>query len=306
MDVLTDILRTVQLKSAVYFQKDFCGNWGMDVAQGPFAQFHLVLDGECSLEVEEQTIRLQKGDIVVFPTGTPHLLQSETGISCQSGMKVVQTIMQGAPIFDKGAVSTRLVCGHFELDQLDRHPFFQSLPSVIHLPENDLHQTQLEPIVSVILAETAAPQHGSSLVVNRLAEVLLIHIFRSYLQQATAVQGYLGALTDRPVYQALQLIHQTPEKPWTLAQLAQQAGVSRTSLATRFKSLVGLPPMSYMTEWRMIKAREKLSNGSTPIGIVAEEVGYRSEAAFNRVFKRTFQQTPGAFRRTNKQLAQLS
>jgi len=195
-------------------------------------------------------------------------------------------------------VSTTLVCGHFEFDRNVDHPFLHALPEFIYLAYSDHRElTWLETATNVIIQETSSGNPGTDVVVERLAEVLFIQILRTYMKRAQVTSGFLAALRDTQISNALNLIHRAPETSWTLGNIARSVGMSRSAFAARFKELVNMTPMEYITNWRMQKARELLANARLPLIDIAERVGYSSEAAFNRAFKRRFKQNPGAMRR---------
>lgn len=300
MDALSDILRTIKLRTSVYFRADFPSPWGMDVDAGDFAQFHMVVRGHCWLKTEKlsEPIALAGGDIVLFPHGDAHWLADDPRHKRLPGRQVVEAICSDRQIFQGGNVSTTLVCGHFEFDRNFDHPFLTSLPGLIHVTDTERRDLSwLETATNVIIHEAGSAQPGADVVAERLAEVLFIQVLRTYMKQRGSSGGFLAALRDEQISHALKLIHTEPEAVWTLQNIARTIGMSRSAFAARFKKLVGVTPMDYITSWRMHKARELLSNARMPLIDIAERVGYTSEAAFNRAFKRQFQQTPGAMRR---------
>ncbi len=300
MDALSDILRAIRLRSAVYFRSDFSSPWGMQIDDGPFAQFHLIVRGNCWMRMRGfgKPRLLSGGDVVVFPHGDAHWLADDPAQKRAPGKAVVQAHLQNQPMFQQGEFSTTLVCGHFEFDRHFDHPFLQALPRFIHITDTERRERSwLETVTNVIIQEADSAQPGAEVVVERLAEVLFIQVLRAYMQQQKMTTGYLAALQDRQISQALKLVHARPETNWTLESISRTVGMSRSAFAARFKQLVGVTPMVYITDWRMQKARELLKNHAHPLVEVAEKVGYTSEAAFNRAFKRRFKQNPGAMRR---------
>ncbi len=300
MDALSDILGMIRLRSSVYFRADFCSPWGMQVERGPFAQFHLVVRGNCWLQSEDmpEPILLSSGDIVVFPFGDSHWIAGDRRGRRLPGRAVVEAIRRKELIFQKGRMSATLVCGHFEFDRDFRHPFIQSLPRFIHLPGTDQRRfSWLETVLQVMIQEAGADRPGAEAVALRLAEVLFIHILRSYMMRAEVNHGFFAALKDRRIHAAMKRMHSELQTDWTLERLAREVGMSRSSFAARFKQMVGMAPMEYLTTWRMHKARELLVERNLALIDIAERVGYRSEPAFIRAFKRCFGQNPGAMRR---------
>lgn len=300
MDVLSDILHSFRLNGTVYFHYDFASPWGMNMDKSNLAQFHIVVRGQCWLQMAgpHEPISLVGGDVVAFPHGDAHWLADKAGRPGVPGKQVLEAYHNGTPMFQGETACTTLVCGHFELDRELEHPFLQNLPALIHVRGTDQHHVDwLENITALIIKETASGYPGAATVVDRLAEVLFVQLLRAYALEKKLSNGYLTALNNREIHQALQLIHAQPQHRWTLEELAHKVGLSRTSFAIRFKTLVGMTPMAYITNWRMQQAKKLVRESDLPAGTIAERVGYASEAAFSRAFKRQFNQNLGAMRR---------
>ncbi len=297
MDVLSDILKKIKLSSAIYFESDFSSPWGMTIPKGRFAQFHIVTKGQCLMKTEDRKIQLLEGDIIVFPFGTSHSLADfESGVY-KNGQEVVAGIMDGKPVFVGDRISTRLVCGHFQFDRNMEHPFIQELPAVIHISGIEKNEfAWLESITDLIIQEAGNDNPGKDTIMNKLGEVLFVHVLRTYLQKNSKKKGFIAAMQDKRIGRVLKSIHRSPEKDWQLPTLAKVAGMSRTSFSNHFKRLTGETPFRYITQWRMLQAKELLLESNIPVGEIAERVGYQSEAAFNRVFKKNAKRTPLKFR----------
>jgi AraC-like DNA-binding protein len=299
MDPLSDVLKKVKLSSAVYFKSNFSSPWGMNVAKGPFAQFHIVTRGQCVIKTQEKELQLFAGDIIVFPLGTSHWLADSTFSDLKEGKDVLQSILDGKSIFEGDIVSTTLLCGHFEFDRSIGHPLINELPEIILIKEAERKELSwLENIANLVIQETGSENAGSNIIVNKLSEVLFIHILRAFIGQQKIKHGFLAAIQDVRISAVLSAIHATPEKDWQLASLAQIAGMSRTSFSNQFKNLVNETPLSYITNWRILKAKELLAESKHTVGEIADKVGYQSEAAFNRVFKKRVMSTPLKFRQS--------
>ncbi|MEP1093460.1 MAG: AraC family transcriptional regulator [Cyclobacteriaceae bacterium] len=297
MDALSDVLEKIKLSSAVYFQSDFSSPWGMDVPTGPFAQFHIVTDGKCLLKTQKDMVELSAGDLVVFPRGTEHWLADSISSEKVSGMKVVQSITSGNSLFQGEDVSTSLVCGHFEFDRMVKHTLIDSLPELVYITESEIQEKEwLRSIVNLVIEESAMNRQGNEVVIKKLGEILFIHALRAYIEQNKIETGFLAALKDERISSSLKLIHTSPGENWTLESLARNVGMSRTSLSNRFRDLVGETPMNYLTNWRILNAKELLKESDLSVREVAHKIGYRSEAAFNRVFKNRVEITPLKFR----------
>lgn len=299
VDILSDILSKVKLSSVVYFKSDFSEPWGMDIPKGPFAQFHIVTKGQCVLKTRDKSIQLFAGDIVVFPFGASHWLANNEKSKRYQGQDVVQSILSGKSLFEGAQLSTTLVCGHFEFARSLDHPFIKELPSMMHIRDTDLKQfSWLKSITDLVIEEAGKEQSGSEAIINKLGEILFVHILRVFIEKNKSTNGFIAAIQDERISRVLKEIHSSAQKDWHLEQLAQIAAMSRTSFANRFKSLTGETPFNYITQWRLLKAKELLEESNLTVGEIAEQVGYQSEAAFNRVFKKRISQTPLKFRQS--------
>lgn len=303
MDVLSDILRSVRLGGGVYFRCEFSAPWGMDIKPTPVAEFHVIVRGNCWLRMPglSDPIPLQGGDLVAFPRGDAHsLVDAPEGVALPA-----EEILQGQNLDHYGPVTyggnglpATVLCGYFQFDRDRPHPLVAALPPLIHIRGSDGYNfAWLQTALNFMIHETKAARPGAEAVVNRLAEVLFVQMVRAYIEQSDAPPGMLAAIADKQIAAALQLMHQTPQHPWALAILAQRVGMSRSAFAARFNRLVGQTPMQYLTFWRMQKAQELLQDKGLSTAAIAERVGYQSDAAFSRVFKKAIGMGPGAFRR---------
>lgn len=296
--LLSDILSTVSFKSAVYFKHGFCSPWGMDIARGDFSQFHLVTSGNCQLYMEEseRPIKLEKGDIVIFPEGKPHQIKDQPGAICRGGKEVVQDIGKGIVPFEGAEISTHLICGHFEMDKDLSHPMFDKLPDCIIIKSSEYGRFDLiHSIFELIVEELRDQKAGYELVSIKLAEILYISIIRHYyLIQAKEA---LNLFRDELIFKAVDIIHSDLAANYNIELLARKVGISRTLFIERFKNAVGETPMKYISNWRMTKAKYFLKNTDLVIAQIGEKIGYQSETAFNRAFKKQFAISPGKFRK---------
>ncbi|HEV7624931.1 MAG TPA: AraC family transcriptional regulator, partial [Streptomyces sp.] len=210
---------------------------------------------------------------------------------------------EGSPI---GTVSlggdgprTSLLCGNYHLDQGRPHPLVRQLPEVIHLATRHGRHPELSAAVQLLGAELENPRIGSDGIVPTLIDSLLLYILRAWLeaQPPASAKGWASALSDAAVVPALTAIHEAPSVQWTVESLADRAGLSRAAFARRFTTLVGEPPMAYLTRWRMTTAARLLRESDAPLATVATQAGYGSEFAFAKAFKRAYDQAPGSYRR---------
>ena len=302
MDFLSDILRTINLNSAVYFEKSFCGKWGMRMRKGPFGQFHAVTRGSCTLKIEntEKTILLSAGDIVLFPFGNPHTISDSSRSNIIDGSNVYSAHLEGIEIFSKGDEQAALICGHFEFDSGFVHPFVESLPDFIYIKANDPFSKLIMNLVREISEENERQVPGYKAIILRLAEVLFIQIVRCYAITCEHKIGFLNVLSDKKISKTLDLIHANPEKNWNIDSLVKESGLSRTSFINKFSELVGLTPIQYLSNWRLLKGRQLVELTSLSIVEIGEKVGYNSEVSFSRAFRRQFDIPPGKARLLRK------
>lgn len=299
MDALSKILDMINLKGVLYQKSDYAPPWGIAVPQGQFALFRMVLKGRCFVTMDNDTvIELNEGDLILFPHSAAYSIADKPDTKCISETEFAKSIQNGMHLSNGKEETTTLISGRLEFDTTCLHPFIKNLPEVIHIKKAQIKEPDwLAQITRLIVAETANEKMGSKVLLNRLSEVLIIHTIRAYVEQNTNKDGFLSALQEERISQALQLMHESPEKDWTLDLLSKQVGMSRTLFCNRFKGLVGETPLMYLTNWRILRARQLLLNSKESISEIASQVGYQSEAAFNRIFKSKNNQTPASYRR---------
>jgi AraC-like DNA-binding protein len=296
-DPFSDILRLIQLKSCVYFLRDFSAPWGMQMQQGEFAQFHAVLRGHCAVTAKGQTLQGVPGDIFLFPDGLPHVISDVSKGDCVPGEVFMHSLARGAPLFSKSPSATQLLCGHYEFRRDFRHPLLEQLPAVIHVKSaTSADMQELPDVIRFLVREMNADTPGTTAVIERLAEILLIQVIRANLQTADGRNIFAKGLTDPRLARAIQLIHHQPEQPLRLGDLAGEAGMSRSAFALHFRLKTGTTPSAYLTLWRMCLARGYLQDQGLSVTQSAHRVGYESEVAFNRAFRRHFGISPGKLR----------
>ena len=302
MDALSHILELIKLKGVVYTKLSFSAPWGVAVSPGPFAQFRMIVSGQCVLKVEGQKlIKLKAGDMVFFPHGAAHWIADSETSPRFNGSVLLAAIRSGQAIFVSEGDTTTTISGHFEFDRSSDHPFIKALPEFILISDTDRRELAwLEHTGDILMEELRSDKMGSNLMVSRLSEVLFIHTIRAFLEKNKTQKGFLKALQDPSISAALGTIHNNPGKEWTLESLSKIAGISRTLFINRFKEMVGETPMKYLSSWRVLKAKEMLAGKPDTVHEITINVGYQSEAAFNRVFKKQVKQTPAAYRRMLK------
>jgi AraC-like DNA-binding protein len=302
MDVLTDVLNTLELKGWLSSRRELTPPWRYDFAPSKDSMFHVLSFGGAFLQVEGEAapIRVEDGDVLLFPTGHPHsLLDDPTSpvtrlvhldYNPQRGYQLVGT--------DDEVKKLLMLCGAFHFESPHHFPLLQRLPKFIHIPgaQGQLNR-DFSDIVQLIIRESALQRPGAEVMLNRLTELLFIQIIRLWSEHyADASHGWVRALRDQPISTALRLIHHSPERRWTVQELAAAAGLSRSAFSARFTEMVGEPPVSYLTRWRMLRATRLLKN-EVRVETIAELLGYESEAAFRKAFKREVGVPPAQYRR---------
>ena len=321
MDALSETLRVVQLVGAIFINARFTAPWcyqspSADTAARllePGAErvviFHMVMEGECFVEMGKQSpVRLIAGDAVIFPEGDAHRMASEPGLAPASGARLDEVLSRRPRqlSYGGGGPTTRLVCGYLACDARLARLLLAGLPSLVRVNVRGSNAgIWLEASVRYALIEARSPRPGGAGVLAKLAEVLFIEVLRLYMNEHSEGRtGWLAGVGDRIVGAALTCLHKSPAHPWTLEELAREANTSRSVLAERFQNLVGNSPMQYLTQWRMLLAANLLRRSNTPLARVAEEVGYQTDTAFSRAFRREFGLPPVAWRRNQSTLAQ--
>jgi len=313
VDVLTDAisaLRTGRPRSA---RLEWHAPWAQEFAPVPgSAGFQIVLRGPCWLIVPgADPVRLAAGDVVFRPHGHGHTLAGDpstrpAGPACgpadREGLRRYATATVGTPT--AGTPPTVTLCGAYELDPARTHPLLHDLPALIHLPAHLGKHPELRATVDLLAAELDRPRLGTDAIVPALLDTLLLHILRAWIEEPPpAARGWAAALNDPVTTAALQAMHGDPARPWTVAALAAEAGLSRAPFARRFTALLGRPPLAYLTWWRMATAARLLRESDAPLAAIAAAVGYGSEFAFAAAFKRLHGVAPGRFRRGGAGLA---
>ena len=311
MDALADVLKTIRLNTSTYFCSDFSSPWGMEVTKGDEGLFHVVISGECWLRVYPQTeaIHLKMGDIVAFPSGGAHSISDQQDSNMLPGKSVVSQIQAGNNPFhitsntgNSGTINNTLLCGAFSYDTSVKHPFIRDLPCFIHIKAAQSDKTTwLKSLINTLSLEARSMNPGSTVMVDRLTEVLFIELMRHFMQEHAGQQLYLAALSDPQIGKALNLIHEETNATWTVERLGEHVGMSRTAFTDRFANLVGMPPKTYLINWRMQKAKGQLQAGGYTMIDISEAAGYSSEAAFSKAFKQFFGETPGRVKRHTAQ-----
>lgn len=307
MDLLTDVLSNLWLRGEMYFRTEFAGTWAVEIPADRYSiRFHLVVQGECWVTVDRtrDPLHLREGDFVLIPHGASQTLASSNELS---GVPLDELLKSGALGDDQvlrygrgeSARQTQLVCGFCRFDEGVNHPLFFGLPPILVMGRNFTGTSPwLVEAVRVIAMEADLHAIGGSAVISRLMEVVFIQGIRhQFTSGANPSIPYLAAITDNKLKVAIEAMHSSPEKEWTLTKLAQISGMSRGRFAQRFKETIGQSPMTYLTNWRLQKARRMLKQTNLSIAEIGYSSGYRSLPSFTRRFGKQFGISPGAFRK---------
>jgi len=319
MDAFSQILSGVKLNGAVFFTAEFSAPWGLTTAASnviaagiaPGAEhlvlYHLVVEGGAVVELADgQRTELTPGDIVIFPHGDPHHMSSgkgatgpfpNYGISAKIKSRDLSPLRAGG-----GGAISRFVCGWMTCDPYLSRPILSGLPPVFKVNiRTDRSGEWLENSILHLVEESASGRIGSEAMLAKLSEALFVDTLRRYVASLPEQQtGWLTGARDPIVGKSLGLLHSRIAHPWTIADLADQVGISRSALVERFTRYLSEPPMTYLTRWRLQLAARSLERTSRGVAEIGSDVGYESEAAFNRAFKREFGQPPGRYRSDHK------
>jgi AraC-like DNA-binding protein len=315
-DALSDLLRTVRLTGAAYFEITAQAPWSVrsparemmlpSILPGAdhLIAYHVVTQGRCFASlVGGEPVPVEAGEVVVFTNADPHVMSSSAGMRAEApSADMIEIASAGRLPFpinlmNDGAPSAKLVCGYLACDARPFNPLLESLPQMLKAGEGRRNDSGwVGQFIHFAVAEVADKRAGSESVLTKLSELMFIDVVRRYIETVPAQHtGWLAGLRDPLVGKALAMIHARPSFNWTVEGLARQCGASRTVLAERFVQLAGIPPMHYLAKWRMQVASELL-NGNANMATIAAQVGYDSEAAFSRAFKKMIGVAPSLWR----------
>jgi AraC-like DNA-binding protein len=302
-DVLADVLDSLKLRGRIFCRCELSAPWAIGFPAGDSSHFHIIERGTCWLGLHglRNAIALEEGDLLLVLQGheyqlsddprTPPVPLEQAAGSSEWGLRAV--LRHGA-----GGDVTNLLCGAFEFESPHAQSFLAILPGWIRVKKDERHGNEwLDSTARFLTRETQHPEIGAATIVTSLIDVLLVEAVRTWLrQQPPGAAGWLGALRDPSIGAALGLIHQAPQKQWTVPALSAAVGLSRSPFAAKFTALVGQSPMAYLKRWRLQRAAALLRHQPVALSAVAERVGYESTPAFSRAFRRVFGVSPGRYR----------
>jgi AraC-like DNA-binding protein len=316
MDALSEVLKVLRFNSAIFFNATFTAPWcfaspqadavarQVDAQRERLLFYHFFVDGSCTVQLDGMApLQLEAGDIVLFPQGDAHTMTS-CGLDGPRPLLDVRALLRRRPHelrLGGGGAPTHVICGYLAFDPILCRPVLSALPRVLTVRlRHDDKADWLERSFVYAVAEAASTQPGGAGVLAKLSEVLVVETLRRYIAQLPEQQtGWLAGLRDRVVGKCLALMHEKPAHPWTLESLSRAAGTSRSVLADKFSHYVGQSPIQYLSKWRLALASNLLRRSGASMMQIALEVGYETDAAFSRAFRREFGMPPAAWRRAH-------
>ncbi|MEM6421766.1 MAG: AraC family transcriptional regulator [Pseudomonadota bacterium] len=312
MDLLDTIFETLALKGVVYFRTDFSGPWAVRVPElAPAARFHLVLQGQCSVAIDAgPVITLLPGDLIMVPKGRSHVVADREGRLAAP----LETVLSDAGFTGEGTLTlgegdpraaVRTFCGHFAFRPHAAHPLIDAMPDHIHVTAADrLAHPWLDSVLQLIGQRVRAEEGGrnsaGAATLIRLSEVVFIEVLRAGISADPTLSALIAGLQDAQIGRAVAAIHRAPDRAWSVAELAAEAGMSRSVFAERFLATIGQPPIGYLAEWRLQRALALLDEGRLGVQQIAAATGYRSAASLSRAFAKRFGCSPTAHRRAGQ------
>ena len=332
-DVLSGLLRRIRLRGALFFHVECAGTWVIEApasvlisgavlpASEHLMEYHVVLHGTCWAGITgEPSFEMKAGDVILFPHGDAHVMSCAPGLRAEPDLPFLIANLKrraGLPFMvhqqdnkrvrpatphdetDMSQPVATLLCGFLGCDLGPFNPLLTSLPRIIHARASELSENSWTgQLARLAQAESGARRPGGEAVLERMSEMMFVDLIRLYLSTMPKTQtGWLAALKDRHLSRVLSLMHSQPAEAWTLEKLSSHAGLSRSALQERFVELIGRPPMQYLRCWRMQVASNLLVESNAKLATIAHKVGYESEEAFSRSFKRAVGQAPATWRR---------
>jgi len=303
VDPLGEALHSLRMSGTFYARSELTAPWGIELPAMPGClMFHVVTDGKCWVESAlGGRQQLRAGDFALIPHGRGHLLMSSPKAPIQNIFDLPREMISPRYEiikFGGGGNETRLICGAVRVKDPAASGLIEALPEMILMPTDTPENDWLVGMIRLMMAEAREMRPGGDTVITRVSDILVVQAIRHWLEHdPLAKTGWLGALQDSQIGRTIALIHRHPTRPWSVRELAEEVGMSRSAFAARFTELVGETPMRYVRQWRFRTAMNWLRDSDLPLAEMGDQLGYQSEAAFNRAFKSFTGQTPGAMRR---------
>ncbi len=296
MDLLDDWLKMFSRPKYRLVRSEMTGQWGFRLEDGAALAFHLIRRGRAWLRRDGQAdVLVEEGDLIVLSGGTPHELIDGPGTKAEAVESFGRRRFDLANCLER----TEIFCGQFQPEVVRGQFGSAALPPFVHLKSHEVSgDPAIAGLTTLLTSELGSERPGKELLMERLADSLLVYVLRSAAAQAGHGAGWLSAMQDAQLARVFRAIHASPQRDWTVETMAEEAGLSRAAFARRFNKRVGEPPLGYLTAWRMTLAARRLGAGKVPLQLVAAEIGYQSEAAFSRAFRKHFGVSPGGYRQS--------
>jgi AraC-like DNA-binding protein len=297
-DVLDDVINTLRFRGSIFFHSSLAAPWGMSLSPMSTPRFHIALEGSFYIGTENDQASVNAMDIVMLPGGGMHWIADQLHRELVPSEDAGEACELGIPLFQKGDITNRVMCGLVHYDDIISHPIISALPSIFHL-SNIQADDSIWVTVKLIDAEITRTGRNNNTIIDRLTEILFIQLLNNYASENENLTGFFGALNEPRIGNILQLIHRNPEKKWTLDMLGEEAGMSRATLQRKFKAGLGVSPMTYLSRWRMAKAYQLLKRSSQSLDAIAEVTGFADARTLRTAFQRHYGFTPSALRKNN-------
>ncbi|MFC1749740.1 cupin domain-containing protein [Pseudomonadota bacterium] len=297
-DVLSDILHTLRFRSTIFFRSSLAAPWGVSLGSMQFPRFHIAMSGSFYIGSDEveRPIEIKERGVVMLPDGCAHWIADYPGRQLISSSQAAEECQLSNLDVEADKIASSLMCGLVRFDEQTSHPFLKSLPTVIHIPCLE-SSSPIWRLIELIDDEIRTSNSLDSIVVDRMSEALFLKLIQVHVQQTTqSTDGFITALHDPRLHTALRLIHQRMDEEWTIVKLADSVGMSRATLVRHFHEAVGLPPIEYLTQWRLLKAHNLLKYSTLSLDRIAERVGFATKQTLTKAFKRQFGYTPVSLR----------
>lgn len=302
INVLSDVLETLRFRGSIFFRSKLAAPWGMSLQKMQNPRFHIALSGDCFIGVDKmdddahnEILTIKQMDIIMLPYGEVHWIADQPGRKLSTSQEAGDACELGMPLFQSGKITNKLICGLIEYDKDVLHPILNSLPSVLHF-SNIKHDDPIWMSVLLIDAEMENKATNQVSVIDRLTEVLFMQLLNKYMSENKEIKGFFSALRNKRIHRALEVIHSNPEHQWTLDHLSELTNTSRATLVRHFKETVGVPPMTYILNWRITKAYHLIKFSRHTIEQIAHLVGFTSASTLTKSFHRHYGMTPSELR----------
>jgi AraC-like DNA-binding protein len=296
INVLDDVIETLRFQGTLFFHSDLAAPWGMSVPKSNLPRFHVALNGSFFIGANSSQVAVKPMDIVLLPGGDMHWIADEVDREMVPSQQVGNACELGKPLFQKGPITNRLMCGVVNYDDKIIHPILSSLPEIIHLSDIQAEHS-IWVTIRQIDAEVLRSGTHRSILIDRLTEVLFIQLLHKFADHKEHLTGFLGALQDPQIALVLQMFHSAPEREWTLETLSDLTHMSRATLQRKFKACLDVSPMTYLSYWRMAKAYQLIRHSTLSFESITEAIGFAHVRSLRSAFHRRYGITPSTLRK---------